>query len=110
MKYRSPFILFGPLLLALNTSLAAESDIDSLKSQQQQLQSMLNDLEKASQQRAQQNEQIKRLRHQLECNWTLIRSYEICEQLHKNNPEEHLNCSSTAKRTAATCVNAGETK
>lgn len=110
MKYHSPLILLGPLLLVLNTSLAAESDIDSLKSQQRQLQSLLNDLEKASQQRAQQNAQIERLKHQLECNWVLIRSYEICEQLHKNNPKEHLNCSSTAKRTAAACLKTGKTK
>lgn len=110
MKYRSPFILLGALLLVINTNLAAESDIDILKAQQLQLQSLLNDVEKASQQRAQQTAQIERLKHQLECNWTLIRSYEICEQLHKDNPEEHLNCSSTAKRTAATCISASETK
>lgn len=110
MKYHAKFIKFIILLLAVNTSLAAELDIDSLKMQQKQLQSLLNDVEKASQQRTQHNRQIKRLKHQLECNWTLIRSYETCGQLYENNPKEHLNCSSTAKRTAATCLKSSQPK
>lgn len=112
MKYR---VIFIPLFLTfflfgINTSLAEELDLDSLKSQQQELQSILNEAEKASQQRTQQNLKIKQLKHQLECNWTLIRSYETCGQLHKSDPKEHLNCSTKAKRNVATCLAADVTK
>ena len=110
MKHRTPFISFSLLLLACATSQAAELNIDNLKIQQQQLQSLLSDIEKSAQQRAQQKQKIQQLRHQLECNLTLIRSYETCGQLYGNNPKEHLECSSTAKRTATNCLNAAPSK
>lgn len=105
MKHHITFISAIILLLAVNTSQANEFDVDSLRTQQKQLQSLLNDIEKASQQRKQHNLQIKRLKHQLECNWMLVRSYETCGKLHANNPQEHLDCSTIAKRAAATCLN-----
>ena len=110
MKNFAQIVLLTVILLTVNTSLAAEGDIDRLKTQQKQLQSILNDLEKASQQRTQHNQKIQQLKHQLECNWALIRSYEICSQLHGKNPAEHLKCSATAKRTAAACLGSGQPK
>lgn len=112
MKHHAPVVLLLILsvLLAINPGMAAERDIDKLKTQQQQLQSLLEDIEQTAQQRAQHHAQIKRLKHQLECNWTLIRSYEICGQLHHDNPQAHLDCSSTARRTAATCLESGNTE
>ena len=107
MKNFAQIILLTIMLLTVNTGLAAEGDIDRLKTQQKQLQSILNDIEKASQQRSQHNQKIKQLKQQLECNWALIRSYEICGQLHGKNPAEHLKCSATAKRTAAACLSSG---
>lgn len=105
MKLYASFILLLASLCAINICWAAETDINDLKAQQQQLQSLLNEIEQSAQQREQHSQQLKRLKHQLECNWTLIRAYEICGQLHENNPEEHLNCSSIAKRNAARCLN-----
>jgi hypothetical protein len=110
MKYCTPFIIFILFLLTLNTGLAAELDINSLKAQQEQLQSLLNDIDKASEQRQQHAAQISRLKHQLECNWTLIRSYENCGRLYENDLQEHLKCSSSAKRTAAKCLNSAPQK
>ena len=110
MKNFAQIILLTIMLLTVNTGLAAEGDIDRLKTQQKQLQSILNDIEKASQQRSQHNQRIKQLKQQLECNWALIRSYEICSQLHGTSPAEHLKCSTIAKRTAAACLNTGQPK
>jgi hypothetical protein len=110
MKYCILFIPLGIFLLSINTSLAAETDIDGLKTQQRQLQLLLSEVEKASQQRAQHNAQIKRLKHQLECNWTLIRSYESCGRLHADDTKEHLNCLTAAKRTATTCLESAQAK
>ena len=104
MKYLARLTYLIICLCAVSTTFAAEPNIDRLKAQQKQLQSILDEVEKASQERTQHSEQIKRLKHQLECNWTLIRSYEICGQLHGNNPTEYLNCSTSAKRTAAACL------
>jgi uncharacterized coiled-coil DUF342 family protein len=70
----------------------------------QQLQSILQELNQASKQRQQHNAQVKKLTRRLECNWTLIRAYEVCGQLHKNAPEKHLKCSATAKQNAAQCL------
>jgi hypothetical protein len=72
--------------------------------EQQQLQSILQELEQASKQRQQHNTRVDKLSRQLECNWTLIRAYEVCGQLHKNDPKEHLKCSTTAKQNAARCL------
>jgi len=110
MKYRAQITCLIIYLLTANISLAAEPNINSLKTQQKQLQSLLNDIEKASQARTKHGQQIKQLKHQLGCNWALIRSYEICSQLHGKNPAEHLKCSTTAKRTAAACLSSGQPK
>lgn len=110
MKYRTLIIHFIICFLSVSSSLAAESNIDSLKTQQKQLQSILNDIEKTSQERTQHSQQIKRLKHQLECNWSLIRSYEICGQNHENSPADHLDCLSTAKRAATTCLSSDPQK
>lgn len=108
MKISAPLILLLTALSAINNCWAAEPGINDLKAQQQQLQSLLNEIEQAGQQREQHKQQLKRLKHQLECNWTLIRAYEICGQLHENDPDEHLNCSSIAKRNAARCLKPGQ--
>jgi len=87
----------------------AETGIAERKSDQQQLQLILQELEQATQQRQQQDSQLEALSHQLECNWTLIRAYEICGQLHENDPGGHLKCSETAKKNVTRCLrNGGE--
>jgi hypothetical protein len=110
MKLYASLILLLASLSAINNSWAEEAGIIDLKAQQRQLQLLLNEIEQSAQQREQHSQQLKRLKHQLECNWTLIRAYEICGQLHENDPEGHLNCSSTAKRNAARCLKPDQEK
>ncbi|MCF6338189.1 MAG: hypothetical protein L3J84_09605 [Gammaproteobacteria bacterium] len=82
----------------------AETDITKGKSDQQQLQSILQKLDQSTQQRQQQDKQLEALSGQLECNWALIRAYETCGQLHGNDPGGHLKCSATAKQNMAQCL------
>jgi len=88
----------------------AETDITEGESDQQQLQSILQKLDQATKQRQQQDKQLEALSRQLECNWTLIRAYETCGQLHGNNPDGHLKCSATAKQNMAQCLEGDEEK
>ena len=89
----------------------AETDITEKKSdQRQQLQSILRELDQATKQRQQQNVRLETLSRQLECNWTLIRAYETCGQLHGNNPDKHLKCSTEAKQNATQCLENNEEK
>ncbi len=88
----------------------AETDITGGKSDQQQLRSILQKLDQATQQRQQQDKQLEALSRQLECNWALIRAYETCGQLHGNDPDGHLKCSATAKQNVARCVENGSEK
>jgi putative salt-induced outer membrane protein YdiY len=101
-------IVFSRLLVlfCLSTNLCL-AETNTTKNDQQQLQSVLKKLDKATQQRQRQNTRVDELAQKLECNWTLIRAYEVCGQLHKDDPEGHLQCSTKAKQNAAQCLGDG---
>jgi len=106
---------YSTLLVALlcfsTTSGLAETDTGKRESDQQRLQSILRELDQTTQQRQQQNMQLEALSRQLECNWTLIRAWETCGQLHANDPDGHLQCSMLAKQNAEQCLDkTGEKK
>lgn len=96
------------ILLTLSCLLAsvslADSDTTGEKPSPEQLESIMQELEQSTRQREQQNMRVEELSRRLECNWTLIRAYETCGKLHKNNPDEHLKCSTIAKQNAERCL------
>jgi len=97
-------LLMLTLLLTVTTSLAGEMvDLTQLKQEQQRLQQLLDDVRNSEQQRDQQKAVLDRLQQQLECNWTLIQSYEVCEQLYQHAPQELLDCTHKAKANAMKC-------
>ncbi|MBL1274485.1 MAG: hypothetical protein COB30_000190 [Ectothiorhodospiraceae bacterium] len=106
-KLPESLLLLALTLLMLNVAWAATPDTNSLKSQQHRLESLTNELEAASEHRQQTTHQLKQLKHKLDCNWTLIRAYEVCGQLYGENPDEHVKCSSTAKNDVQSCLNQG---
>jgi hypothetical protein len=101
-------LLMLTLLLTVTTSLAGEmDDLKQLNQHQQrlqQLQQLLDDLKKSEQQRDQQKAVLENLEKQMECNWTLIQSYETCEQLYQRASQELLDCTRKAKANAASCL------
>jgi septal ring factor EnvC (AmiA/AmiB activator) len=98
-------------LFCLHASLSqADSTTTEEKPSPEQLESIMQKLEQSTKQREQQNTRVEALSRRLECNWTLIRTYETCEKLHKNNPDEHLKCSTIAKQNAARCLENVEEK
>jgi uncharacterized membrane-anchored protein YhcB (DUF1043 family) len=98
MKY---LLTIALLLIAANS---AAAEMDELKQQQQRLQQLLDDVKKSEQQRDQQKAVLERLEKQMECNWTLIQSYEVCEQLYSHASQELLDCTAKAKTNAINCV------
>jgi len=84
-------------------SQADTTDITEKKSEQQ-LQSILQELDNTAKQRQQQNIRLETLSRQLECNWALLRAYEACGQLQENTSNERMSCSATAKQNAARCL------
>ncbi len=106
MRHMSQFISTPLLVLfcLLTTNSDAETANTGQAKDQQQLQSVLKELDQAAKQRQQQNTQVDELSHRLECNWTLIQAYKVCGELHKNDPAGHLQCSAKAKQNAARCL------
>ena len=100
MKYLVAILL----VLALAESWAGESDVDTLKQHQQQLQKLLRELEQAGKQRNQHHASLDKLERQLECNWRLIQSYDTCKIRYETVPAEYLKCATEAKRNAAKCM------
>jgi hypothetical protein len=102
MKYLLTLTLF----FTVTTTLAGEmDDLKQLTQQQQQrLQQLLADVKKSEQQRDQQKAEIERMQQQMECNWTLIQSYEVCEQLYPRASQELLDCTTKAKANAVKCL------
>ncbi len=103
-------IILITFLCFSTTPSQAETHSAGEKSDQQQLQSMLQKLDESTQQRQQQDQQLEALSHQLECTWALIDAYETCRQLHENDPGKHLKCSATAKQNVARCLEGGGEK
>ncbi|NOX75363.1 MAG: hypothetical protein GXP17_01795 [Gammaproteobacteria bacterium] len=104
-----PLIL---ILLILGFSAAeAASPVSSLPSRQY-LQKLLDDIKQAQQQKGEQTAALKQLEQQLACHWTLIRRYQICDQLHPSQPSEQLRCTLQAKINADSCLSkpASDTK
>ncbi len=71
---------------------------------QQHLQKLLDDIKQLRQQKGEQTAAIKQLEQQLACHWTLIRSYQTCDQLHAKQPSEQLRCARHAKANADSCL------
>jgi cell division septum initiation protein DivIVA len=92
------------ICLLLSVANSAADEMDDLKQQQQHLQQLLDDVKKSEQQRDQQKAILERLEKQMECNWTLIQSYETCEQLYPRASQELLDCTAKAKANAAKCL------
>jgi hypothetical protein len=105
--------IFSPLLvlfcLFTSSSQAAATNAEPAKDQQQ-LQSVLKKLDQATKQRQQQQTRVEELSRRLECNWTLIRAYKVCGELHGDDPAGHLQCSEKAKQNAARCLEEVEKK
>ena len=99
-----------PLLFLLTLSTffpgisTADADLDKLKQQQKQLEDMLSALKNSEQQYQQQKAAMEKLSRQLECNWTLIQSYETCQSLYKEDLQSLLDCTTKAKQNAARCL------
>jgi len=96
--------LFIALLCLSTTPVQAETDTRHKANDQQQLRSILQELDQVTQQRQQQKMRLETLSWKLECNWTLIRAWETCGQLHANDPDGHLQCSALAKQNAEQCL------
>jgi septal ring factor EnvC (AmiA/AmiB activator) len=101
---KHPALVAALLVLALAESWADENDTASLKQHQQQLQELLLELDQAGKQRSQHHAALDRLERQLECNWRLIQSYEVCKKLHDTVPMEYRHCTTTAKQNAVKCT------
>ncbi len=94
-----------PLLLAsFPLASAGETDTGTQKNQQQKLQTLLDKIGESQEQRDQQKYTLDKLDQQMECNWELIRGYDACEEIHKKNLEEHLNCKQIVQKNAVECL------
>ncbi len=96
-------IVRGVLLFLLNLSLAQAAEPPPLPAEQT-LRQLLDEIDRHERQNDQQRAALKKLEQQLACNWTLIRSYETCDRLYQETPQNHLTCVHKAKANAARCL------
>jgi hypothetical protein len=99
MKYFTTILL----TLLAGSGWASDRNTDALP-EQQQLQQLLDEIDKNRQERAQHRAMLQRLEQQQVCNWSLIQEYEACKQHHSTSPPDHLLCTRQAKDTAAACL------
>lgn len=89
------------LLLIVPLAFAGEADVAEPR---QELRQLLEEIDRNEQHNAQQKAELRRLERKMECNWALIRSYELCDQLYANAPQDHLTCTRRARQNAAHCL------
>jgi len=96
-------IVHGIILFLLSLSLAQAAETAPPQAEQA-LRQLLDDIDRHEQRNDQQRAALQRIEQQLECNWTLIRSYETCDRLYQDEPPNHLTCVRKAKENAARCL------
>ncbi|HEC20549.1 MAG TPA: hypothetical protein ENI97_14625 [Gammaproteobacteria bacterium] len=96
-------IVHGIILFLLSLSLAQAAETAPPQAEQA-LRQLLDDIDKHEQRNDRQRAALQRIEQQLACNWTLIRSYEICDRLYQDEPQNQLTCVRKAKENAARCL------
>ncbi len=96
-------VLHSTVLLLLTLSLASAAEITPTQTEQA-LRQLLEDIDEHEQYNDRQRAALQRMEHRMECNWTLIRSYETCTQLYQNEPQNHLACVNKAKENTTRCL------
>ncbi len=97
-------ILRSTVLFLLTLSLSSAAEIDPPQTQQA-LRQLLEDIDEHEQHNDRQRATLQRIEQQMECNWALIRSYEICTRLYQQDePQKHLACVNTAKENTTRCL------
>lgn len=96
-------ILRSAVLFLLSLSLAGAAEVATPQTEQA-LRQLLEDIDKHEQGNDRQRTALQRIEQQMECNWALIRSYEICTRLYQDEPQDHLACVNKAKTNTTRCL------
>ncbi len=91
------------LTLSLTLSLANATEIAPPQTKQA-LRQLLEDIDEHEQHNDRQRAALQRMEQQMECNWALIRSYEICTRLYQDEPQNHRACVNKAKLNTTRCL------
>lgn len=96
-------ILRSNILFFFCLSLAAANDTQKarINNEMQEITQKIKAQEKLKQQ---QEKALKEKERQIQCNWRLIRSYEICTKLYSQAPQEQLACIQKSKSNTARCL------
>lgn len=95
MKY----ILTVVLLVISSVSLA-----DNLAKDKKTLENMQKELEQKKEAMEKQKEAVKAMEKKLECNYNLLQSYNMCEEKHKKDSKDYVNCMTKAKEAGKGCM------
>ncbi|MEE8379672.1 MAG: hypothetical protein V3R49_04805, partial [Gammaproteobacteria bacterium] len=98
------------ILIAIPASLTWADDTtdaganNQIKEQQQKLQQILEEIGGSRKQRTQQRARLEKLNKKMECNWALIKNYDVCDKEYNEQKQEQLNCVQEAKTKATKCL------
>lgn len=101
-----PRVLFSLLLCLAAQAATAEAQDELPDDERVKLQALQTEIDKSERERQRQRENLLQLEHQLNCNWTLIRTYELCKQLHTGQPDDLAACTKQARDKARKCLQA----
>ncbi len=96
-------VLRSAVLFLVTLSLASATEIAPPQTEQT-LHQLLEDIDEQEQHNDRQRTALQRIERQMECNWTLIRSYETCSQLYQDEPQNHVACVNKAKANTTRCL------
>ncbi len=92
-------------LLALSGPCAAtEPEATVPDDAKAKLRALQQAIDESEQERLGQRAALRQLERQMNCNWDLIRTYELCEQLHADHADDLAACTARARNRARTCL------
>lgn len=101
MKYTLS-ILTIVLLLISSVSVA-----DNLAKDKKRLDNLQKELELKKEALEKQKEAVQAMEKKLECNYNLLQAYNACEEKHKKDSKEYINCMTKAKKASTGCMEKG---
>lgn len=78
---------------------------DNLAKDKKRLENLQTELDQKKEALEKQKEAVKAMEKKLECNYNMLQAYNACEEKHKKDPPDYVNCMNKAKEANAGCMN-----
>ena len=77
---------------------------DNLAKDKKRLENLQTELEQKKEALEKQKEAVKAMEKKLECNYNMLQAYNACEEKHKKDSPDYVNCMNKAKEANSGCM------